>query len=208
VEKDYTGLSKEGSVTYVTDIDQVSLTEPGSYMFLARNNKFLPEIKRFLESKGVLYEDKKGLSIKLIDLDTIQAWAEHREGKTLERSRELRLQRAIGGQLGGIKGTWQEAFGEWTLGKKDYITALLTRYPTIDASTCNVRVNTIHTVKGAEANNVIMYLGMSKLTWESYMNAPDAEHRAFYVGATRAKDNLVLVYSDTKYSYDLLQEDE
>jgi len=208
IEKEYTGLEKKGNVIYCTNIEDIQMTLPGTYMFLARNNKFLPRIKRFLESKGLLYEDKKGLSIRPIDLDTIAAWDDYVAGVHLEPSRELRLRQAVGEELSGVHGTWDEVFETWPRPKRDYILLLKQRYTTVDASVCQIRVNTIHTVKGSEANHVILFLGMSKITWEGMQSSPDAEHRAFYVGATRAKDNLILVYGDEKYDYPIYTEQD
>lgn len=61
-----------------------------------------------------------------------------------------------------------------------------------------IRAGTIHGVKGDEADNVLLYTKLSGIT-ESSMNnkiTSDEEFRIWYVGITRARDNLVLFRFD------------
>ena len=63
------------------------------------------------------------------------------------------------------------------------------------ASNPRIRVGTIHSVKGAEADNVALLTTTSK-TVEKGLEEPtqcDEEHRIAYVGVTRAKRNLVVI---------------
>jgi superfamily I DNA/RNA helicase len=66
-----------------------------------------------------------------------------------------------------------------------------------------IRVATIHSVKGKEADNVVLLPDMTTLTHNNFMKDPDSEHRVFYVGATRAKQQLFLHKPMTDYHYDL-----
>lgn len=54
-------------------------------------------------------------------------------------------------------------------------------------------VSTIHGVKGGEVDNVIMLLEMSNRTHQSYMQDKDPERCVWFVGATRAKEKLIVV---------------
>ncbi len=58
-----------------------------------------------------------------------------------------------------------------------------------------VRVGTIHSVKGAEADNVAMLTTTSKTVQKGCedRNQSDEEHRIAYVGVTRAKRNLYVI---------------
>jgi len=62
-----------------------------------------------------------------------------------------------------------------------------------------VRLSTIHGAKGKEADRVIMYTGMTQRTVDGMTRDPDAEHRVFYVGVTRAKERLDIVQGDLNY---------
>lgn len=68
-------------------------------------------------------------------------------------------------------------------------------------ATPNVRIDTIHGVKGDEADNVILTSDISKLTWKDYEDDPSNEHRVFYVACTRARHNLYILEPCTKFYY-------
>ncbi len=55
-----------------------------------------------------------------------------------------------------------------------------------------VIVGTIHSVKGGEADVVVITPELSSSGFEDYQNDPDATIRQFYVGVTRAKNTLVI----------------
>jgi len=56
-----------------------------------------------------------------------------------------------------------------------------------------IEINTIHAVKGKEADNVAIIPDLNYLSDRSLKENPDTEHRIFYVGATRAKEALFLL---------------
>lgn len=56
-----------------------------------------------------------------------------------------------------------------------------------------IRISTIHGAKGGEAENVMLFTDMARRTYDSSLSEPDDERRVFYVGATRAKESLVVV---------------
>lgn len=67
----------------------------------------------------------------------------------------------------------------------------------------NIIIDTIHSVKGGEANNVLIY---SKANWLSDYNNKNKseksdESRVYYTGVTRAKDTIHLLSTDHKYNY-------
>jgi len=64
-------------------------------------------------------------------------------------------------------------------------------------------IDTIHSVKGGEADNVLLY---SKTNWPSAFSHKNREEqsdekRVYYTGATRAKDTLHLLSTDHQYNY-------
>ena len=67
----------------------------------------------------------------------------------------------------------------------------------------NVIIDTIHSVKGDEANHVLLY---SKANWPSSYRHKDKseksnEKKVWYTGVTRARDSLHLLSTDYKYHY-------
>ena len=64
-----------------------------------------------------------------------------------------------------------------------------------------IKISTIHGAKGSEQDNVVVLLGLTKITEESYYKLPDDTHRVFYVAITRTKKNLHLIDSSTTQEY-------
>lgn len=61
----------------------------------------------------------------------------------------------------------------------------------------HIQINTIHSVKGGEADNVIIKTDISQRSYKNYQFDSDDEWRVFYVGATRARKNLFVVLPRT-----------
>ena len=59
-----------------------------------------------------------------------------------------------------------------------------------------VKLSTIHAAKGGEADNVLLILDNTKKIRESFEkneDKRDEEHRVWYVGVTRTKQNLYIM---------------
>lgn len=65
--------------------------------------------------------------------------------------------------------------------------------------TPTIKISSIHGSKGREADRVILHTGMTERTMMGMDRDPDAEHRVFYVGATRAKNRLDILYGHNGY---------
>ena len=100
---------------------------------------------------------------------------------------------------------WQILLRNFTPSQTEYFLRLLQRYgqKSLDDEP-KIIIDTIHSVKGGEANNVVLY---SKTNWPaSYINKKDAsdksdEKRVYYTGATRARDTLHILSSNYRYNY-------
>ena len=66
-----------------------------------------------------------------------------------------------------------------------------------------IKVSTIHGVKGEEADNVVLYTDIEKIIYDAALKDPDPEHRLFFVGITRARENLYLPQSMGDYQYNI-----
>ena len=56
-----------------------------------------------------------------------------------------------------------------------------------------VRIGTVHNMKGAEAENVVLYTETSHRVHDEMKRNPDAELRVQYVAVTRASQRLFLL---------------
>lgn len=63
----------------------------------------------------------------------------------------------------------------------------------------NIRLSTIHGAKGMEADEVHLVTAQSPSALNQSLVDPDARHRLFYVGVTRAKEKLYLYGGDNNY---------
>lgn len=75
--------------------------------------------------------------------------------------------------------------------------------PVVFKAAKNITLSTIHGAKGEEAHNVVLFSDVSKKCYEGMYKDPEAERRVFYVGATRARQNLFLVQPQTNKFYPL-----
>ncbi len=103
------------------------------------------------------------------------------------------------------KGTWQDMFRiRFSNKEKEYFIKCINNGFNLDFKS-NIIVDTMHAVKGGEADNVIL---LSKANWPSHYERKNLsekikECRVWYVGATRAKKNLHLVNTHHKYHFPL-----
>lgn len=65
----------------------------------------------------------------------------------------------------------------------------------------DINISTIHSVKGDEADNVVILSDISKAVATQLDIDEDSEHRVFYVGVTRARKRLFIVYPQSKLYY-------
>ena len=98
------------------------------------------------------------------------------------------------------KPIWHKALLGIPLEKREYYISMLRRKHRLSAAP-NIHVNTIHGVKGGEADHVIVLSDMSKRTYEEMMKDPCSEHRVAYVAVTRSKQDLTIVMAQGRYSY-------
>lgn len=76
----------------------------------------------------------------------------------------------------------------------------------VDKDWSLIRTGTIHSAKGSEADNVILLTDISNKTYNGCHEtqaAMDEETRVFYVGMTRARNNLHVVDSQSRYSFNV-----
>ena len=90
---------------------------------------------------------------------------------------------------------WFEAFDKAPLEEKLYIRLLLSNKENLNEYP-RIKVSTIHAAKGGECENVILVLDNARKIREAVLKSirkRDEEHRVWYVGITRSKNNLYLM---------------
>jgi len=99
---------------------------------------------------------------------------------------------------------WQVLKRNFNPNQVAYFTSLLKNYgqKLIDKEP-KIIIDTIHSVKGGEANNVVIY---SKTNWAASfsnknLNEKSDEKRVYYTGVTRARDSLHLLSTNHRNNY-------
>jgi superfamily I DNA/RNA helicase len=98
--------------------------------------------------------------------------------------------------------TWDVALDKMPDEEKQYFLAALRRGEKL-ASEPRIRISTIHSVKGGEADHVVLSTDMAQRTFNEYEANPDDEHRVWYVGITRARQSLHIIQPQTDRAYDI-----
>ena len=104
-------------------------------------------------------------------------------------------------KINGIKIVeWFDAFKEAPLKEREYIKNMIDNDENLDEQ-ARIQISTIHSAKGGEEDNVIICLDLGdkiKRSIRKSQNKKDEEHRVWYVGATRARNNLYKLKAKTK----------
>ena len=87
---------------------------------------------------------------------------------------------------------WFDALDKISEDKRIYLRAILRRGMKANREP-RIKLSTIHSAKGGEASNVALLMDLSTKQMDNYRRDSDSINRMFYVGVTRAKENLYLI---------------
>lgn len=229
--KKFVPKPEEGSVEWLSSPDQVDLSMEGSWLLLVRNVFQISELEQLVKNRGMTYVSRGGHpSVKRASTRAIVTWEKLRKGETCS-GEDIRATydylRVGGGVKRGFKALskiqedqqysiaelkkdwgllrddiWHEALEIIPIEERTYYLTVLRRGGVKALrDPPRVRIDTIHGVKGGEAENVMVMTDLARKTYEQYQQDQDAERRVYYVGVTRAKQNLRLVMPQTSQSF-------
>jgi hypothetical protein len=188
------------------------------------------DVAKHLEREGIPYSIRTRPAVDGKHLDAIRAWERLRNGGEIPHSSAQLIFDNLRGNMDIQRGCkilpefpefwsmqelqdnglkinpdvpWFEAFQNSTtinIKKRQYYRRILSRGEEIKGKP-RVTIQTIHGVKGGEADNVLVLDGMSWRTYQGFERNPDDEHRVFYVAATRARENLFIVRTHERNTY-------
>jgi DNA helicase-2/ATP-dependent DNA helicase PcrA len=207
IKKQWASRPEGGSVDHVTSIEDVPLYE-GDWLILARTNDKLIKLKSILQEMAIYFELKGRKSYKTRLYTAVKHYTRWTKGdklslseckdlfEYLELDQELKEERMYDLQEFGYNTTdeWYEVF------KSDpeeclYIREMLRNKEEL-SHPARVKLSTIHAAKGGEATNVLIILDNTKKIREAVDKSEDKhdeEHRVWYVGVTRTKQNLYIM---------------
>ena len=205
-----------GTVNWVNRPEEVDLSQ-GTWLMLARTRFQLKGMIETARDQGVVYSVLGVSSVDAKQVEAIQAYEKLRAGGAIDASAALAVLQALGRpsmQLaedglygaGDLKITptaiWHDALVAMPLEDREYYLACLRRGERLQDRP-RVRIQTIHSAKGMEAENVMLSTDLTQRTFKGYELDPDSEHRVMFVGVTRASHALHLIAPQTQYGYPL-----
>jgi len=198
INKQFEPVSDAGNIIHCNSLSDITLNDAESWYFLSRNNYYLSRARAFLREHGKVYIDKDVISFDQRQLNAIRVFEACRKKGSVNDVDDVKLKLYLKGKA-DLSKPWYDSlnFDNDTI---IYYKDLFKACANFDAR--NYTVNTIHGVKGGEADNVVLLLDYTQAIRGSVERCPDAELRCLYVGITRAKRNLYLVHSSTKNGYD------
>tara|TARA_R110000787_G_scaffold156836_5_gene270795 strand:- start:2530 stop:4017 length:1488 start_codon:yes stop_codon:yes gene_type:complete len=216
--KQWAAREEEGSVTFHRTTDTVNMSD-GSWLVLSRNNYGLDYAEEQCRREGLFYSRGGRSAVSARALEAVRNWEHLRKGENIGAQALTNVLRYVQhnkrnppkeGEFSledlrnvwGVKvdTIWHEAFSEMSLVDRSYLIAMLRRGEKV-LKTPRIKLSTIHSAKGGEADNVILHLDMARRTFENSQKFPEDEMRVFYVGATRAKQNLHVIAPQTRYYF-------
>jgi DNA helicase-2/ATP-dependent DNA helicase PcrA len=218
--KSFLATKNKGSVENYQTVDSLPL-ESGEWYILARNDYLLKQAAGVCRDYGYRYEWNGEDPAKMDETKAAFTWEALRKGEPcavssvidtlkfradtesiIERLQVEKQSKKITMEEVGLSDNrlWHESLDRMNLDTVEVIISLLRRKEKLTGP-ARIQLSTIHGVKGAERQNVAVLSDMSFRTWQNFEINPDSEHRVFYVGVTRAKENLCLVQPETAYSY-------
>ena len=229
--KDWNPMDRVGDVQFHNSWYDIDI-DKGSWTIMGRTNSVITKIASQLRDDGYLYRLNDKLSINEEMLEVMNIWNALSEGrvvnhKALEKFYEnvpktgdrAVVKRGSAKTLvtldpdgfydydilvenhGLIAGRDTPAEDIVNMSKEDrrYVAALQLRGEAL--TTPRIKLSTIHRMKGGEDDNIMLF---SESCWPAVNNPEqDDEHRVFYTGITRAKENLHIVDHECRYRYEI-----
>ena len=227
-KKTWAPRNEEGSVQNVFRYEEVPF-DTGEWLVLARNRCFIEEAAQYCRDMGFHFSSNIIDSIDPDILKAIRLWERLRKGKKINGAQVrlvyewMRVHKEVfrgykkAPDLAddqyvtiqdlehshGLRTTaiWHEALARIPMVEREHLIAVLKRGEKIDEP--RIHISTIHSAKGGEADNVLLITDLARRTYDCYAEDEDAEHRVFYVGATRARKNLFVMQPTTERYYDI-----
>ena len=207
IKKQWAPRPESGTVEHITAIEDAPLHE-GDWLVLSRTNDKLNKLKPILKDMAIYFEIKGRKSYKTRLYTAIKNYTRWTNGDTLSLSEckdlfeYLELEWVMTeermydlSEFGfTMDQNWYEIF------KADpeeclYIREMLRSEEKLN-NPARVKLSTIHAAKGGEATNVLLILDNTKKIRDAIDKSEDKhdeEHRVWYVGVTRAKQNLYIM---------------
>ena len=198
-EKKYYPRDYEGYCEEIANLDQIDLNK-GKWLILTRTLSRLSSIKEELIKRNLYFKVKKEKSFKVRLYKAAMKYTYWCMGKILEEKDIKDINEFIGSEKWNHQVEWFDAFQEADEKEKFYIKNMIDNGENLDED-ARISISTIHASKGGEEDNVILCLDIGNKIKKAMLKSidkHDEEHRVWYVGITRARNNLYKLKANLK----------
>ena len=198
-QKEYLPRDHEGECKYISNLGQVDLKK-GKWLILTRTKNQLLELMKEVRKKNLYYQSNKGRSYKVRLYKAAKLYTDWTKGKILDEKEEKECQDFMGEEHFNRKLNWYDVFVAAPEKEIRYIRLMLENGENLDED-ARIFMSTIHAIKGGEQDNVILSLHQGDKIQKSIkrsVDKRDEEERVWYVGITRARNNLYKLKSKIK----------
>lgn len=211
IPKHWVSSDRNGTVAEISNAEGIAdELRDGTWLLLARTSMQLRHWENVCRESGVLYRIGHKLSADPEDVLAIRAYETARKGKAItgEHAQAVLPMLKLGRRkldktklysikdLGGDRGIWHDAFEGMPVWRRAYLREALKRGEDLNKEP-RIRIDTIHSAKGAEAQRVGVISDLTARVVEGTRDQPDDEHRVWFVAASRASERLVMVRPGT-----------
>lgn len=215
VPKEFSAREEDGSVMFLSWLNQLELHDDKSWLLLARSNRQLAQYRTLCRKQGVVYSLQGGKwSSSLRPVQAAVLYERLRKGKPVTSGELSRLRAYMGFKLPQHREeyVWEHVFGEdlrqtpWfdalvmSDSDKEYIRALRRSGESLTREG-RVRILTVHGAKGAEADSVVIDPAIPYRVAKAAQVDPEAELRVQYVAVTRAKSRVYFLLTKSKRAW-------
>jgi len=199
IPKDYLPRDITGNIYQRYKINDIDMSK-GDWLILTRTKSLWKPIPPFLKRKGLYFNTVEGNSIGKTLYEDIQTWNEFKQGLAPPDIKRQRLEEITGTKNFDINLSWDAAFKNIALTKRQYMRAMINNEEDLSKPP-RIKVSTIHGAKGGEATNVVLFLNQTTNTIKGSKKShakEEEEFRVWYVGVTRTIENLFLIKCKNK----------
>lgn len=198
VDKDFHANAVGGNVIFYNDLKDFEFNPAETYYCLARNNYYLSRYTDECKKQLLLFDYKGTPSVSKETVKAINDFDKYKKKELDDRS-AMNVTKHLKKDIKNIESlAWYEAFN-MSAADQLYYRQLIQHKVELHAP--KIHINTIHGVKGGEADNVILFMDVTKTVYEHLYKMADSELRVLYVACTRARTNLHIIYEQSKYGY-------
>jgi len=226
LEKEWKPREAQGNVFENQFLHNIDFSK-GNWMILARTNNMLNPIRQHISDLNIRFDSKNNNLLPNDVLKAYRVWKRLNQGAIVSGEEAKYIYEVLNYEKKHVKRGFSKGqsladtelvdiddlmmnhglmiTGDWEQldiveETKLFMKSLLKSGDDL-MQDARIKISTIHSVKGQECDNVVLFPDLGKIVYNAALKNPDPEHRLYFVGATRAKENLYLMEPTNNYYY-------